>query len=42
MDSEDVITSGARLRRWRKWQATQDRLKAVRYRYELPGDYPLV
>jgi hypothetical protein len=36
VDSGTVITSGGRLRRWREWQATEDRLKATRYRYQLP------
>lgn len=35
-DSGAIMTSGGRLRRWRQWEASQDRLKATRYRYQLP------
>ena len=38
IDSGVITTSGGRLRRWRGWRATRDRLKVTRYRYQLPDD----
>lgn len=36
--SGEFSTSGGRLRHWRGWHASRDRLKATRYRYHLPDD----
>ena len=36
--SGEFNTTGGRLRRWREWHASKDRLKATRYRYQLPDD----
>jgi hypothetical protein len=32
-----VRASGGRIRRWRRWQAANDRISPTRYRYQLPG-----
>jgi len=36
--SGEFKTTGGRLRRWREWHASNDRLKATRYRYRLPDN----